>query len=406
MENSNWYMKNADDWLKNRQIWWPSSNRNNTDGEGDSGQKRAPQWGKWPSKNESTNTVPEQTDKVNRENAGQAITLPEMTLMVPYQGKDYVQSDAVTQAQQALQNQQANKPGAYQSQFQNGMNDLMGQIQNRPKFQYDVNSDALYQQVAQNYMQQGQQAMMDTMGQAAALTGGYGNSYAQNAGQQAYNQYLLGLSELVPQYKQMAFQQYQAEGDDLLNRYNLMMQQDESAYARYQDDLNRYYADLDRMQAAYDKERDYDYSRFADDRDFGYGKYQDELNYQYKLDRDKIADEQWIQQLMYQQERDKIADKQWQKEYDEMVRQYNENLAFQKEQASKSSSRSSTVSSTPVPKENVTYTYNSVRDDIIAMKANGSSNSEIQETINQAYKEGIITDAQRMGLSKTYNSSK
>ena len=258
--------------------------------------------------------------------------------VTPYQEKKYVQSDAVTQAQQALQNQQANKPGQYQSQFQTGMNDLMGQIQNRPKFQYDVNADALYQQVAQNYMQQGQQAMMDTMGQAAAMTGGYGNSYAQTAGQQMYNQHLLGLNDLVPQYYQMALQQYQMEGDQLMDQYQLMLQQEESAYGRYQDDLNRYYADLDRAQAAFDNERDYDYSRFADDRDFGYGKYQDELNYQYQLDRDKIADDQWIKQLMYQQERDKIQDEQWQKEYEESVRQFNENLAFQQAQAAKSSS--------------------------------------------------------------------
>ena len=256
----------------------------------------------------------------------------------PYQEKKYVQSDAVTQAQQALQNQQANKPGAYQSQWQGQLDSLSGQIQNRPKFQYDVNADALYQQVAQNYMQQGQQAMMDTMGQAAALTGGYGNSYAQTAGQQQYNNHLLGLAEMVPQFQQMALQQYQMEGDDLMDRYSLLAQQEEMAYGRYQDDLNRYYADLDRMQAAYDNERDYDYSRFADDRDFGYGKYQDELNYQYQVGRDQVADDQWAQQWAYQQERDRIQDEQWQKEYDEMVRQYNENLAFQREQAAKSSS--------------------------------------------------------------------
>lgn len=257
---------------------------------------------------------------------------------IPYQEKQYVQSDAVTQAQQALQNQQANKPGAYQSQFQTGMNDLMGQIQNRPKFQYDVNADALYQQVAQNYMQQGQQAMMDTMGQAAAMTGGYGNSYAQTAGQQVYNQYLLGLADLVPQYQQMALQQYQMEGDDLMDRYAMLAQQEEMAYGRYQDDLNRYYADLDRMQAAYDNERDYDYSRFADDRDFDYGRYMDDLNYQYQLDRDKTEDDRWNQQWQYQQERDRIADEQWQKEYEEMVRQYNENMAWQQAQAARSSS--------------------------------------------------------------------
>ena len=248
---------------------------------------------------------------------------------MPYEEKKYVQSDAVTQAQQALQNQQANKPGAYQSQFQTGMNDLMGQIQNRPKFQYDVNADALYQQVAQNYMQQGQQAMMDTMGQAAALTGGYGNSYAQTAGQQQYNNHLLGLTEMVPQFQQMALQQYQMEGDQLMDQYQLMLQQEELAYGRYQDDLNRYYADLDRAQAAYDNERDYDYSRFADDRDFDYGKYMDDLNYQYQVGRDQVADDQWNQQWQYQQERDKIADDQWWQQYNESIRQWNQSYNLQ-----------------------------------------------------------------------------
>lgn len=258
--------------------------------------------------------------------------------VTPYQEKKYVQSDAVTQAQQALQNQQANKPGAYQSQWQGQLDSLSGQIQNRPKFQYDVNADALYQQVAQNYMQQGQQAMMDTMGQAAALTGGYGNSYAQTAGQQQYNNHLLGLAEMVPQFQQMALQQYQMEGDQLLDQWNLMAQQDEMAYSRYQDDLNRYYADLDRAQAAYDNERDYDYSRFADDRDFDYGKYMDDLNYQYQLDRDQTEDARYQEQWLYQQERDRIKDEQWQKEFDESVRQYNENLAWQQAQAARSSS--------------------------------------------------------------------
>lgn len=255
-----------------------------------------------------------------------------------YQEKKYVQSDAVTQAQQALQAQQAQKPGAYQSQWQGQLNDVLGQIQNRDKFSYDVNADALYQQAAQRYIQQGQQAMMDTMGQAAAMTGGYGNSYAQTAGQQAYQGYLLGLTDMIPQFQQMAMQQYQMEGDDLLSRYQLLAQQEESAYGRYQDDLSRYYAELDRLQGVYDSERDYDYSRFADDRDFDYGKYMDDLNYQYQLDRDKVADDQWAQQWAYQQERDKVADEQWQKEYDEMVRQYNQNYALQQAAAARSSS--------------------------------------------------------------------
>ena len=47
-------------------------------------------------------------------------------------------------------------------------------------------------------MQQGKQAMQDTMGQAAALTGGYGSTYGQAVGQQQYDAYLQNLNDEVP----------------------------------------------------------------------------------------------------------------------------------------------------------------------------------------------------------------
>ena len=264
--------------------------------------------------------------------------------ITPYEEKKYVPSDAVTQAQQALAQQQANRPGEYVSQYQPGLDDLYGQIQSRPGFQYDLNADALYQQAAEQYLRQGQQAMMDTMGQAAALTGGYGNSYAQTAGQQQYNEYLLGLSQLVPQFQQMALEQYRLEGDDLLNRYNLLMQQEESAYNRYLDEMTRYFDELDRLQSTYDAERSYDYDRFTDDRDFSYGQYTDERDYQYRLQQDEAEEARYREQLAYQQERDRIKDEQWQKEYDESVRQYNENMAWKQAQAAAKSSRSGSSS--------------------------------------------------------------
>ena len=64
------------------------------------------------------------------------------------QQQAYVESDAVKQAQAMLQQQMAQKPGAYQSQWQTGMNDIMNSILNRDKFSYDLNGDALYQQYA------------------------------------------------------------------------------------------------------------------------------------------------------------------------------------------------------------------------------------------------------------------
>ena len=325
--------------------------------------------------------------------------------VTPYEEKKYVQSDAVTQAQQALQNQQANKPGDYQSQWQGQLDDIYGQIQNRPNFSYDVNSDALYQQVAQNYMRQGQQAMMDTMGQASAMTGGYGNSYAQTAGQQMYNEYLMGLTNLVPQYQQMALQQYQLEGENLLNQYNMLMQQEDSAYSRWMDTVNQYYADLDRLQNAYDTERNYDYNRFVDDRNYDYGKYQDELNYQYQVDRDAVADQQWLQAFLHQQEQDRIAQEQWQKEYDEMVRQYNENLAWQKEQAaSKGSSgggggggsRSATTTNTE-PTQITNSQFVEMMNSVDNM-----STQDAAILITQAANEGIIKKEDQLNYLMIY----
>ena len=218
---------------------------------------------------------------------------------------DYQQSETVQQAYELLQQQMANKPGAYQSQWADQISGLIDQITNRDKFSYDLNGDALYQQYKDQYTQQGKMAMMDTMGQAQAMTGGYGNSYAQAVGQQAYQGYLQKLNEVVPELYGMALDQYNQEGQDLLNQYSLLASQDEQAYGRYRDEVSEYYTQLQQMYDQYNTERDYDYGMWADGRDFAYGQYSDDRAY------------------AYQQERDKIADEQWQKEYEESVRRWN-----------------------------------------------------------------------------------
>ena len=93
-----------------------------------------------------------------------------------FQYDTYQESDAVKQAQAMLQQQLSQKPGQYTSPWQSQLNDIIDKIMNREKFSYDLNGDALYQQYKDQYTTQGKLAMMDTMGQAAAMTGGYGNS--------------------------------------------------------------------------------------------------------------------------------------------------------------------------------------------------------------------------------------
>ena len=205
---------------------------------------------------------------------------------------DYAESDAVQQAYALLQQQLGNKPGAYTSQWEDQINGLIDQITNRDKFSYDLNGDALYQQYKDQYTQQGKMAMMDTMGQAQAMTGGYGSSYAQSVGQQAYQGYLQKLNEVVPELYGMALDQYNQEGQDLLNQYSLLASQEEQDYGRYRDDVSDYYAQLQQAYDQYNAERDYDYSQWADGRDFAYGQYSDDRAYEYQQGRDAVADEQ------------------------------------------------------------------------------------------------------------------
>lgn len=218
----------------------------------------------------------------------------------------YQQSDTVAQAQQMLHDYMAQKPGEYQSTWQGQLDEIMAQIMNRQPFQYDVNSDALYQQYKDQYMAQGQQAMMDTMGQAAALTGGYGNSYAQTAGQQTYQGYLQQLNDRIPDLYQLALSKYQMEGDALANQYAMLGAREDQDYGRYRDSVADYYTELDRLYNQYNAERDYDYGQYIDNR-----------NYEYQVGRDAVSDQQW--QTQYDE-----AVRQWQTEFDENQRRYNQ----------------------------------------------------------------------------------
>lgn len=178
--------------------------------------------------------------------------------------QSYVASDSVTKSKEYLENLNGTKPSDYQSDYSQAAKDAMNTLLNRKDFQYDVNEDALYQQMKDNYIQQGKLAMQDTMGQAAAMTGGYGNSYAQSVGQQAYNGYLQQLNDNLPEYYQMALNAYNAEGDKLKEQYSLLANQEAQDYSRYQDTLDRWNTEYQNAQNAYENERNWDYSQFQD----------------------------------------------------------------------------------------------------------------------------------------------
>ena len=237
----------------------------------------------------------------------------------------YTPSESVTQAEAMLQQQLANKPGEYQSAWQTQLNDAIQKILNREKFSYDLNGDMLYQQYKDQYTTQGKMAMMDTMGQAQAMTGGYGNSYAQSVGQQAYQGYLQQLNDKIPELYQLALNQYNAEGDDMYNQASLMAQMEDQDYGRYRDKVSDYYTDLNYLteNARYMSETEYQ-------------KALDDFNIKYASYRDTVADDQWNEQFAYQKDQDALTESWRQKEFDYQVEQDKiaNDLALQKLQAS------------------------------------------------------------------------
>ena len=300
-------------------------------------------WGKAGYTNYSTISTP--TDKPNTDTTSWDDTSKGQAALKDYNSSkdvvnnysdftydDYVMGNDAQGAKDALDAHNANKPGAYQSQWQSQLDALMGQIMNRDKFSYDLNGDALYQQYKDKYIQQGKMAMADTMGQAAAMTGGYGSSYAQSVGQQAYQGQLDNLNDIVPELYQMALDKYNREGQELYNQYGLVMDRENTDYGRYRDTVSDWSNDRSYLQGAYNDERNFDYGKYVDDRNLDYTLHQDE--YQRLLDSLGIAQSDYYNGAdMYHTEQANKNNEAWkQAEWDEAARQYaNEEAWRQKE---------------------------------------------------------------------------
>ena len=219
----------------------------------------------------------------------------------------YVESETVQQASAALNAALAAQPGAYQSKWADQVNGIIDKILNRESFSYDYNSDPLYKMYAEQYQRLGKLAMQDTMGQAAALTGGYGSSYASTAGNQAYQAYLSQLNEVVPELYGMALDKYNAEGQEMYNQYGLLSDAEAQDYGRYMDGYNQWLAERDYAAGRYDSERNFDYGKYSDQRNFDYGVYADDKQYDYNDYLAGIENAKWSEEMDYKQYLDSLG---------------------------------------------------------------------------------------------------
>lgn len=350
---------------------------------------------------------------------------------------DYTESDTVKAAGDALDSHLANKPGEYESRWQSQLDQLMNSIMNREKFSYDLNSDALYQQYKDKYVQQGKLAMSDAIGQASAMTGGYGNSYAQAVGQQQYQASLDNLNDIVPELYAMALDQYNREGQELYNQYGMISDRENQDYGRHRDTVSDWNVDRDYLTGRYDTERNFDYGMYEDNRNMAYVLHQD--GYQKLLDSYGIASDAYYKgaDMFYTEQNNKNSvagqeftdamnvwdaetDQLWkQAEWDEAARQYaNEEAWRKKEYNAKYSSGSGSGSGSggsgggttikPENTANTTTFANSfmTKSEYMARgKSEKEFNAYMENNIAQAIASGKLTDGEALYLIEYYGLS-
>ena len=132
--------------------------------------------------------------------------------------------------------------------------------------------------------------MQDAMAKSAALTGGFGNSYAQQAGQQAYQNYMEQLYDQLPELRNAAYQMYEAEGNRLRDNLSMLQQQDERDYGRYRDDVGDWRSDVDMMYNMYSLMSEQEYNRYLNDQ----AAWEADRNYWYQKAYDEQQQRNWL----------------------------------------------------------------------------------------------------------------
>lgn len=198
----------------------------------------------------------------------------------------------------------------YNNRYDDTTQDLIQGILNREDFSYDPATDPLYQNYRKQYTREGQRATADTLGQAAAASGGIPSSYATTAAAQAGNYYAAQMTDKIPELYQLAYNQYLNDYNMQLSDLGVVQGAEQSDYDKYLNELNQYNTDRafdynawldeynmtkDQLQTAQGLEQlDYtkylnELQQFNTDREFNYGQLLDEIDSQ-TMERQEAVD--------------------------------------------------------------------------------------------------------------------
>ena len=217
----------------------------------------------------------------------------------------------------------------YKSRYSDAVKSNLSSVLKGKKFNYDIVSDKLFSQYQHSYTKAGKTAMEDTVGNASMLTGGYANSYAVTAGQQAYDSYMSKLNDKIPELEQRAYERYRDEEDSAYKKLNTLIGLEDTEYGRYRDsvadyntnrefeynknkdaqaqrnwqaqfDRDKYVNDRDYNRSVLESDRKYNRDVLENDRDYNRGVYESDRKY----NRDVLENERDYNRGVYESDRD------------------------------------------------------------------------------------------------------
>lgn len=172
----------------------------------------------------------------------------------------------VSGARANYENQLKNKPQEYVNKYSENINNALAKLESNQNQSFDINKSKLYDMYKTKAIISGTNAMQDTMGQAAANTGGFGNSYGQIVGQQAYNAKLDELQSQIPTLASQAEARRQADTDNLYRMLEMYNTQEQSDYAKHRDTVSDYQTETDRLLSVLQNYEQLDLDAFNADR--------------------------------------------------------------------------------------------------------------------------------------------
>ena len=200
------------------------------------------------------------------------------------------------------------------------------------QWNYDPNTDPVWQALQKQYRREGQRATEDTLGRYAAMTGGMPSTAAVTAAAQAGNRYAAELSDRLPQVYQDAYNRYLQEYQRQLGLSDAYGNLDQTEYARWLDQQGQ---NLDLADRYYQYGQQH-YNQFQDtldqwnsDRNFIYGAARDNqaagrqyVEDQYGRYQDAQAQRNYEDERNYGRWRDSVSDARYDQEWAQKLREY------------------------------------------------------------------------------------